>query len=127
MASYDGDIDCRSDEDEDDGKSPVYATRSSARSVKQPTLTGNDIAVIYSILRPKLTSQAKSIASLTGKGLRANKTVLLGIGYKSHLSTHTNTSGRISLQWQLGEIWLSMILSKICTSLSMWQTARCAS
>ena len=56
MASYDGDIDCRSDEDEDDGRSPVYATRSSAHGVKQPTLTGYDIAVIYPILRPILTS-----------------------------------------------------------------------
>jgi len=55
-ASYDGDIDCRSDEDEDDGRSPIYATRSSAHGVKQPTLTGNDIAVIYPILRPRLTS-----------------------------------------------------------------------
>jgi len=56
MASYDGDIDCRSDEDEDDGRSPVYATRSSAHGVKEPTVTGNDIAVIYPILRPRLTS-----------------------------------------------------------------------
>jgi len=56
MASCDGDIDCRSDEDEDDGSSPVYATRSSAHGVKQQTLTGNDIAVIYLILRPRLTS-----------------------------------------------------------------------
>jgi len=56
MASYDGDIDCRSDEDEDDGRSPVYATRSSAHGVKQPTLSGNDIAVIYPILHPRLTS-----------------------------------------------------------------------
>ena len=55
MASCDGDIDCRSDEDEDDGRSPVYATRSSAHGVKQPTLTGNDITVIYLILRPRLT------------------------------------------------------------------------
>ena len=56
MASYDGDIDCRSDEDEDDGRSLVYVTRFSAHGVKQPTLTGNDIAVIYPILRPRFTS-----------------------------------------------------------------------
>jgi len=34
MASYDGDSDCRSDEDEDDGRNAVYATRSSAHGVK---------------------------------------------------------------------------------------------
>jgi len=34
MASYDSDSDCRSDEDEDDGRSPVYATRSSAHGAK---------------------------------------------------------------------------------------------
>ena len=56
MASYDGDIDCRSDEDEDDGRSPVYATRVSAHGVKQPTLTGDDIAEIYPIMRLRLTS-----------------------------------------------------------------------
>ena len=56
MASYDGDSNCHSDEDEDDGRSPVYATLSSAHGVKQPTLTGDDIAVIYPILRPRLTS-----------------------------------------------------------------------
>ena len=56
MAPYDGDSYCRSDEDEDDGRSPVYATRSSAHGVKQSTLTGDDVAVIYLILRPRLTS-----------------------------------------------------------------------
>ena len=56
MASYDGDSDYRSDEDEDDGKSPVYATRFSAHGVKQPTLTGDDIAEIYPIMRLRLTS-----------------------------------------------------------------------
>jgi len=56
MASYDGDTDCRSDKDEDDGRSPVYATSFSAHGVKQPTLTGDDIAVIHPILRPRLTS-----------------------------------------------------------------------
>jgi len=56
MVSYDGDIDCRSDEDEDDGRSPVCATRSSAHGVKQPTLTGDDIAEIYPIMRLRLTS-----------------------------------------------------------------------
>jgi len=34
MASYDCDIDCRTDEDEDDGRSPVYATRFSVHGVK---------------------------------------------------------------------------------------------
>ena len=38
MASYDGDSNCHSDEDEDDDRSPVYATRSLAHGVKQPTL-----------------------------------------------------------------------------------------
>lgn len=56
MAPYDGDSYCRSDEDEDDGRSPVYATRSLAHGVKQSTLTGDDVAVIYLILRPRLTS-----------------------------------------------------------------------
>jgi len=38
VASYDGDSNCHSDEDEDDDRSPVYATRSLAHGVKQPTL-----------------------------------------------------------------------------------------
>jgi len=38
MASYDGDSNCHSDEDEDDDRSPVYATCSLAHGVKQPTL-----------------------------------------------------------------------------------------
>jgi len=33
MASYNGESDCRSDEDKDDGRSPVYATCSSAHGV----------------------------------------------------------------------------------------------
>ena len=56
MAPYDDDSDCRSDEDEDDGRSPVYATRSLAHGVKKPTLTGDDIAEIYPIMRLRLTS-----------------------------------------------------------------------
>ena len=56
MASYDGDIDCRSDEDEDDGRSPVYSTRSSAHGVKQPTLIGEDDRSNLSILRSRFTS-----------------------------------------------------------------------
>ena len=38
MASYDGESNCHSDEDKDDGRSPVYATRSLAHGVKQSTL-----------------------------------------------------------------------------------------
>ena len=38
MVSYDGDSNCHSDEDEDDDRSPVYATRSLAHGVKQLTL-----------------------------------------------------------------------------------------
>ena len=38
MASYDGDSNCHSDENEDDDRSPVYGTRSLAHGVKQPTL-----------------------------------------------------------------------------------------
>jgi len=38
MASYNGDSNCHSDEDEDDDRSPVYATRSLAHGVKQPTI-----------------------------------------------------------------------------------------
>jgi len=34
MVSYDGDSNCYSDEDEDDDRSPVYATRSLAHGVK---------------------------------------------------------------------------------------------
>ena len=41
MTSYDGYSNCRSDEDEDDGSSPVYATFSLAQCLKHLILTGD--------------------------------------------------------------------------------------
>jgi hypothetical protein len=79
MASYDGDSDCHSDEDEDDGKSPVYATHFSAHGVKQLTLTSDDDRSNLSHLAPKI-DKSSSIASVKEQGLRANKSALLGIG-----------------------------------------------
>ena len=64
MASYNGDSDCRSDEDKDDGRSPVYATRSSAHGVKQLTLTGDDDRSNLSYFALQI-DKSKSIASLT--------------------------------------------------------------
>jgi len=72
------DSDCRSDEDEDDGASPAYATRFSAHGVKSLMWTGDDDRSNPSNLAPKIH---KSKTSLTEQGLRANKTVLLDIGY----------------------------------------------
>ena len=62
MASDNGDSDCRSDEDEDDDTSPVYATRSSAHGAKQLTLTGDDDRSNLSHLAAKV-DKSKSIAS----------------------------------------------------------------
>jgi len=83
MASYDGDSNCHSDEDEDDGRSPVYATHSLAHGMRQPTLTADDDRSNLSHLAPKI-SKSKSIASLTEQSLRANKTMLLGKRIKIH-------------------------------------------
>jgi len=69
MAPYDDD----SDQDEDDGRSPVYTTRSSVHGVKQSMFTVDDDRNNLSHLAPKV-SKSISIASLTG----ANKTLLLG-------------------------------------------------
>jgi len=80
MASYDGYSDCRSDEDEDDGRSPVYATLSSSQSLKHLILTGDGNRSDLSHLAPNM-NKSEPIASLTEQGLRANMTVLLGIGY----------------------------------------------
>jgi len=67
-------------EDEDDGRNPVYATRSSVHGVKQLMLIGDDDRSNLSHLAPKI-NKLKSLASLIEQGLYANKTVLLGIGY----------------------------------------------
>jgi len=56
MATVTVATDCRSDEDEHDGRSPVYKTYSSAHGVKQSMLSDDDIAVIYPILRPRVAS-----------------------------------------------------------------------
>jgi len=77
MAPYDDDSDCFSDEDENDGRSPVYTTRSSVHGEKQSMFTVDDDRNNLSHLAPKI-SKSISIASLTEHGLRANKTLLLG-------------------------------------------------
>ena len=94
MDSYDGDSDCRSDEDEDDGRSPVYTTRSSAHGVKQSMLTDDDDRSNLSHLAPKI-SKSMSIASLTEHGLRANKTLLLGKRIKIHFPGYGGSYGKV--------------------------------
>jgi len=60
MASYDGDSTCHSDEDEDDGTSPVYATCSLAHGVKNSRRElAMMFAVIYPILRPGSASLSR--------------------------------------------------------------------
>ena len=94
MASYDGDSNCHSDEHEDDGRSPVYATRSLTHGVKQPTLTADDDRSNLSHLAPKI-SKSKSIASLTEQSLRANKTLLLGKRIKIHFPGYGGSYGEV--------------------------------
>ena len=94
MASYDGDSDCLSDEDDNDGSSPVYATRSLAHGVKQSTLTRDDDRSNLSHFAPKIR-KFKSIASLTEQSLRANKTLLLGKRIKIHFPGYGGSYGEV--------------------------------
>jgi len=67
---YDGD----SDEAENVGKHPAYATRSAHG--EKPALTSRRSDLSHSA--PKSNKTSQSISSLTEEGLRANKTLLLG-------------------------------------------------
>jgi len=99
MASYNGDSNCHSDEDEDDGRNPVYATRSLVHGVKQPTLIGDVDRSNLSHLAPKI-SKSKSIASLTEQSLRANKTLLLGKRIKIHFPGYGGSYGEV-IEWDV--------------------------
>jgi len=90
MASYDGD----SDKDEDDGRSPVYTTRSSANVVKQSILTDDNDHSNLSHLAPR-SSKSKSLASLTEQGLRANKTLPPGKHIKIHFPGYGGSYGKV--------------------------------
>jgi len=84
---YDGD----SDEVENVGKHPAYATRS-AHGVK-PALTSERSDLSHFSPKPNKTS--KSISSITEEGLRANKTLLLGKRIKIYFPNYGGSLGEV--------------------------------
>ena len=84
---YDGD----SDEVENVGKHPAYATRS-AHGVK-PALTSERSDLSHFSPKPNKTS--KSISSITEEGLRANKTLLLGKCIKIYFPNYGGSWGEV--------------------------------
>jgi len=116
MASYDGDSNCHSDEDEDDESSPVYATRSLAHGVIQPTLKADDDRSNLSHLAPKI-SKSKSIALLTEQSLRAKKTLLLGKRIKIHFPGYGSSYGEVIEYDVVKDLYkLGLLLTAKCTA-----------
>ena len=84
---YDGD----SDEAENVGKHPAFATRS-AHGVKR-ALTSRRSDLSHSA--PKSNKTSKSISSLTEEGLRANKTLLLAKRIKIYFPDFGGNRGEV--------------------------------